>query len=90
MSRSKFRISVPALMFFVPVCANEIDKEDICHWITYAQVFPARRWLATAYLDIPEGGVLFSPGNSHFFVFSDRLLNILLTTYLVSNNVASN
>ena len=46
--------------------------------------------VTTAYSDIPEGCVLFGPRNAHFFTFSDSILTILHSMYLVSNKVASN
>ena len=44
----------------------------------------------TAVSDIPEGCVLVGPRNARFFTFSDRLLTILHSIYLVSNKVTSN
>ena len=46
--------------------------------------------LFTAISDIPEGCILFGLLIARLFIFSDRLLNILLAMYLVSNKVASN
>ena len=45
---------------------------------------------STAISDIPKGCVLFGLLIARLFIFSDRLLNILLAMYLVSNKVASN
>ena len=44
----------------------------------------------TPYLEVPEGCVLVCHSIARFLIFSDRLLNILLAMYLVSNKVASN
>ena len=44
--------------------------------------------LVTVYSDIPDGCVLFGPGNARFFIFSDSLLAISHAMYLVSNKVA--
>ena len=48
------------------------------------------RGMYTPISDIPEGCVLFGLLIARFFIFSDRLLNILLAMYLVSNKVALN